>query len=459
MRRPGRPVILLINAPSTRAIFKEDRCQIDANDVVARFFRPPISLMLLAGVAESAGFDARVIDCPAHGYTFRTLNEIMVREQPAYVIINTSEQTAREDFLSLRMAKRLGAITIVFGYYATVLRGQFLVKHGAVDLLLTREPEDTLADLLSGKPLPGTPGLVYRDGGGNVVENPDRPFIKDLDKLPFSSHHLVDFTRYRYPLSGKPFTVVQVSRGCPFACHFCLAKFMNGTAFRTRSVKVVLDEIEHVVRALGVRTFFLRADTFTLDKTWIHAFCRGIKARGLSIDWFTNSRIDTIPSRLVPMMGAAGCRIIGIGIETGVPSHQARLGKNITLGGVKEKLDLMRRHGILTIVYFLIGQPFDTARTITYNIQYSKIINPTFVEFTPYVDFEVIPLHDAVQRPVLSSRLVRRLGRRGEVAFYGRPGKVLEMMCIVERSLLLNMKRFLVLMRNVATYVRRVFFF
>ncbi len=456
MENDEKPVIIFLNAPSSRAVYKEDRCQIDANDVLARFFRPPISLMLLAGIAEAAGYTAQIFDCPAQGHTFAQFDRTIKHVNPAFVVVNTSEQTEREDVLALRIAKIHGARTVAFGYHVTVQKIDFLNRFPWVDIVIKKEAETTLKEILEGGDLRNIKGICYHDQSGGIIENPERAFMTDLDAIPFGSHHLIDFSKYLYPLSGKPFTVIQVSRGCPFACKFCLARYMNGLQFRTRSVQKVIDEIEHVVNTLKVSTFFLRADTFTLDKEWIHLFCRGILWRGLCIEWFTNSRIDTIPDACIPLMGASGCHIIGLGIESGIPKHQQLLGKNIKLGGIGEKLRLLKRNGILSIIYFLIGQPFDTTRTINYNIDYSRTLHSTFVEFTPYVDFHEVELRGSGNKHRIPPAQVKQLGKRGELLFYMRLGKILEIVKIVVLRISQDLQRAPHLLFNAMRYFVRM---
>lgn len=431
-----KPVVFLINAPSNHAVYKEDRCQIDANELLAKFFRPPISLMLLAGIVEAAGHEARILDCPVQGYSFQHLKSLLLETRPSMVVINTSEQTEHEDFLTARMAKRAGARTIAFGYLATVLKKAFLSRCPWVDITIMKEPEMALRDVLEGKKMEEIGGICYIDDARQVKENQDRPFMANLDDLPYSSHHLIDFKKYRYPFTGKPFTVIQVSRGCPFGCKFCLAPFLNGTTVREKSVAKVLGEIQHVARNLHVSTFFLRADTFTLHKEWIRQFCNGIIETGLRVQWFTNSRIDTIPEELAPLMRAAGCMIIGIGIESGVPAHQRLLNKNINLSVINRKLRALNAAGIQSVIYFMIGQPFDTTDTIIYNIHYSKTIPATFVEYTRYVDLRAVDLgHDAIRFP---AGYLKMIARKGEVLFYFRLRKMLEILSIVEGNIIRN---------------------
>jgi radical SAM superfamily enzyme YgiQ (UPF0313 family) len=437
-----KPVILLVNAPSMRAVYKEDRCQIDANDLLAKFYRPPISLMLLAGIAEAAGYETRILDCPVQGYSFTRFKDIIQQSHPSIVVVNTSEQTEREDILTLRLAKHAGAKTIAFGYQATTLKTTFFSRCPWVDVIVLKEPEMALKEVLEGRELALIQGICYIDKSKRAIENPERPFIKNLDILPFGSHHLIDFKKYRYPFSGKPFTVIQVSRGCPFACKFCLAPFLNGVEFRGKSVQKVLDEIEYVIHNFHISTFFLRADTFTLDKEWIQQFCRGIILKGFDIHWFTNSRIDTIPEKLIPLMSAAGCMIIGIGIESGIPTHQKMLRKNINLSLINKKLRTLKRSRIHSVIYFLIGHPFDTVNTILYNIHYSRTLPATLVEFTLYVDFSVVDLKRAKYRTQFPEGFLKKSAKRGEILFYFRLKKIIEIMTLVEGNIIRNLYNF-----------------
>jgi anaerobic magnesium-protoporphyrin IX monomethyl ester cyclase len=452
-----KPVILFVNAPSMRAVYKEDRCQIDANDLLAKFYRPPISLMLLAGIAETSGFETRILDCPVQGYSFIYLKGIYQSSRPSIVVVNTSEQTEREDILTLRLAKHAGAKTIAFGYQATTLKTAFFSRCPWVDIIIVKEPEMSLKDVLEGKELDRINGICYVDKEKREIENPERPFISNLDVLPFSSHHLIDFTKYRYPFTGKPFTVIQVSRGCPFACKFCLAPFLNGIEFRGKSVKKVLDEIEYVVKNFHVSTFFLRADTFTINKEWIRQFCTGVINKGLDIQWFTNSRIDTIPEGLIPLMSAAGCTIIGIGIESGIPTHQKMLRKNINLSLIGQKLRALNASKIQSVIYFLIGHPFDTVDTIRYNIHYSRKIPATFVEFTLYVDFDAVDLKRANNQTRFPEGFLKKIAKQGEFLFYFRLKKMLEIMTIVEGNIIRNPSNFPRLMLSSFRALRRFF--
>ena len=457
IRNSGSKVVFLVNVPTTKAIYKEDRCQNDANDLVAKFSRPPISLTLLGGIVEAAGYKPVILDCPAYKISFYDFKDILKEKTPQYIIINASVQTMVEDLLSLKIAKQMGSKTIIFGYYATIEGPNILQKYDFVDYVITKEPEETLLELLEGKELSRIKGLMFKNlGNKEVIINEERPFIENLDSLPRASHHLLDLNKYRNPLNGERFLVVQVSRGCPFKCKFCLSTLMNGEKFRTRSVSNVIDEIEDVVENLHVKRFFLRADTFTANKKWVRRFCIEILQRNLDIEWYTNTRIDTLDIELLPKMRDSGCTLFSIGIESGLPSHQKKLGKNLNLKQVKYVLQKIKQVGIISVVYFLMGTPFDTEESMIANINFSKQIDATFVEFTPFVDFQGINLHENKQVPKVSEKLVKKYAKIGKLQFYGQPSKIFEILWFMEQSIIKFPWRIFHLIKNLLNYAIRV---
>ncbi len=92
---------------------------------------------------------------------------------------------------------------------------------------------------------------------GQIISNPDRPYIEDLDSLPFPAFHLpLD----KYFLSAdckkeirnlKHCTMV-ASRGCLMSCVFCSTSAFWGKKFRARSPENVLDEIEYLIKNFGI---------------------------------------------------------------------------------------------------------------------------------------------------------------------------------------------------------------
>lgn len=86
-------------------------------------------------------------------------------------------------------------------------------------------------------------GLTFKEGN-NVIVTPERPFIQNLDTLPFPARDLLPNHIYRglIPFGDNVFTLITATRGCPFKCHFCsVPQFWH--VHRRRTVENVLEEI------------------------------------------------------------------------------------------------------------------------------------------------------------------------------------------------------------------------
>ncbi len=105
----------------------------------------------------------------------------------------------------------------------------------AVDVAIRGEPEATFEELIrtleAGEPIADILGLMWRDGDAVRMAEP-RPFIKDLDDLPFAARDLLPNHRYTLPTNGHRFTLVNVARGCPYPCIFCIAPVYYGRPLR-----------------------------------------------------------------------------------------------------------------------------------------------------------------------------------------------------------------------------------
>ena len=380
--------------------------------------------MGLAAISERLGYKTKIIDAPIENIKIVQLKKILNYWKPEWVIANISLETLNSDLYSLKIAKDYGAKTVIFGYASTIQDLQIMKEASFIDFAIRREPELTFQELLEDiLPLEEIEGLTFRKKN-SIQRNRDRPFIQNLDILPFPSHHLIKNELYRVPITGEKFTTIQVSRGCPYKCTFCLSHLLNGFTLRKRSVINIIEEIKLVINNLQIHNFFFRADTFTADKQWVIQLCREIIKNKLKITWFCNSRVDTIDEEMLNLMKRAGCQLITFGIESGDNYILQHIRKGITKNQVKKAIDLTRHFKIFTGTFFIIGLPGDTINSIHNTIKFSKEINSDGVEFIPFVPFlgtQAINQYDNKIDP----QYIRKLIRYAYFQFYFRPKIIL----------------------------------
>ncbi len=286
------------------------------------------------------------------------------------------------------------------GVHASSLPERTLREFG-LDFVCIGEGEYTLLEvvehLASGKSLHGIKGILYKENN-DIRHNGIRPFIEDLDALPYADRTLLDFERYLTPpgvLKGyflPRSTSCMTSRGCPFHCIYCDSHEVFGRRYRRRSVAHVIGEIEWLVKEFGVTGFLFMDDIFTLDRQWVHHFCDNLLARNLSILWGCVTRVDMVDEGLLRKMKRAGCRHIEYGVESGSERMLTVLKKGFTKEQIRNAFQLTRRVGIRTFAAGMLGIPGQTIKDIEETEAFLKEIKPSFVHFfftTPFPGTEL----------------------------------------------------------------------
>ncbi|OHD65934.1 MAG: hypothetical protein A2096_16750, partial [Spirochaetes bacterium GWF1_41_5] len=304
-----------------------------------------------------------------------------------------------------RELKTRGGIIVLGGPHPTCLPDECLGEP-AVDYVVRGEGEISFLELCEAirthQPVDAIAGISFRRRDG-IIHNPDRPFINNLDELPFPALDLFgDLGRYSHPqpLIGwrKPAVNIITSRGCPYACHFCY-KGTFGISWRPRSPENVLAEWEQLVHKFGVRELSIQDDCFNMNTKRALAIGRMIRERGLALPWtFPNGiRADLVTDELVSVLKDAGMYRTAIGVESGNQNVLDDLGKKEKLEDIDTAFRILKKYRIQTIAFFVMGNPADTPQTLQESIDYAKKINPTFAQFSMATPFPGTRLYETVK--------------------------------------------------------------
>lgn len=395
-QRPIRKVFLAV--PPTGLYIREDRCQTPIDHMTTVAMRPPIDLLYAAAAFRQGGAECRLADYPGEGRDIDACIADLRDFQPDMVLLSITTPGMPDDMEAARRIKE--ALPEIFvaakGAHFNTLDRDALEGYGGLDMALRGEFEPACRELAQGRPWDEIPGLTWRDGEAptGIARTPDRPFIDDLDSIPFPARDLCRNELYVRPDTGEMQTTVVTNRGCPFACCYCLANQVAGKRNRTRSPENILDEVQECVERFGIRSFLFRSDLFTADRRWVRALCEGILARRLDIEWSCNSRVDTLDEETLGYMRRAGCWIIAFGIESGSPEMLEYIGKNTDLPTARRALAMTRRAGILSSVYFMMGFPDETAETLAANDRFARELDPDILEIFYVYPFPGTRLYD-----------------------------------------------------------------
>jgi hypothetical protein len=359
---------------------------------------PPLDLPYLAGYLADKGTPLAILETQGLAMSPQELAR-RVAEQTAgdnagraLVVVRTSAPTLDWDLETCAQMKTAAPRIAVAIYGAVVPHARKrLYCDNTLDYILQGEPDQTVHELMIGRPEEEILGLTYRRGQ-EWVEQPERPFLKELDQLPFPKWELFPYQRYVLPRSSAtapvPFLPVLTSRGCPFGCHYCPYPVGQGLPWRFRSPRNVVDEIEHLVKDMGIQYILFRDPMFSLRLSRVIEICNEIQRRGLVFKWKCETRPDYLDEPTIRAMAAAGCDGINFGVESAEVAIQSGVGrKPISQEVILARVALCRELGIKTFCFFIIGLPGDTVHTILASIAFAIRLRPNWVQFTAATPF------------------------------------------------------------------------
>lgn len=381
--------ILLLNPPFLKKFSRPQRSPAVTKSGTLYF---PMWLSYAAGVLQEEGFHVDLIDAPADDYEMPYVLERAKKLAPHLIVLDTSTPSIYNDVEVAGSLKEEFpcSFVVLAGTHVSALPKETLELDKRVDAVARGEYEYTLLDLartLAGKgDLKGVPGLSFR-GENGITHNPNRPYIEDLDKLPFVSKVYKKFLRienYFNPNALFPMVTIITSRGCPFPCTFCVyPQTLMGRGYRLRSPENVVSELEYIVETFPqAKAIFFEDDTMTINRKRCKELSRLIIERGIKISWTANSRVG-LDYETMRIMGEAGCRSLCVGFESGSQGILDNMKKKVKIEEMEVFMGYARRAGILIHGCFMAGLPGETKETLKETLELAKRLNPDTVQFYP----------------------------------------------------------------------------
>lgn len=382
---------------------RQGRCQ-ERDDVLGTT-KPPLSLAWIASALRADGHDARIIDLTAAAKTVDELSQFLDagQFQPTLIIFASCFPTWDADARAMSaLKKKTGAPIVSFGPHASSAPMAAMSRASAadVDAVIVGEPEDAARALANLPPGPNRDewqsigALCFRQGGGVVPHRELGRFSGFIDAAR-PDWGGTDFSHYRLPLVNAPYALVETSRGCPYTCDFCVAPLQQGHQFRERPASAVVDEIEQLQRERGLKYFYLWGDTVTLNQKSIGAIADELIARRLGIHWIANARADNLTDpAFVARLRASGCWMLSFGIEASAPERRDEMQKRLQEPAIVEATANLRRAGIKSFAFFILGYPGETRRSMAATIDYACALDIDFAGFYPAVPYPGTALGD-----------------------------------------------------------------
>ena len=412
----------------------------------------PLGIAYLGAVAEKAGHQVTVIDCQAERLTYETFRTRIAQTTSDVIGVTATTLLYKSAMNILTIAKETqpNATILLGGSHGTFWDENALKEYPSLDIVVRREGEETLLELAekleSHSNLKSVLGITYRDGD-KIVRNPDRPFIQDLDSLPFPAHHLMSLENLKH--NGKLLIPLVSSRGCVYWCDFCSTVRMFGRGYRMRSAKNVVDEMQFVHEKYGVDQVTFYDDAFSVDRNRVLQICQELHKRNLKLIWDCGTRVDMVDRELMKTMKDAGCIAVWMGVESGSEAVLGAMNKSIKLEQTRKAYKTAHEVGLMTIANVVLGFPGETEATAKQTIRFVQQLNPEDVGFYIATPYPGTPMYEQVvkngwlrvndfdrfdtagptfETPQLSMTKLAELRYKAYQQFYLRPGYVLHMM-------------------------------
>jgi anaerobic magnesium-protoporphyrin IX monomethyl ester cyclase len=412
----------------------------------------PLGLAYLGAVAEAADHEVTVIDCQAEKLSYEGFRNRVGQTAADVIGVTATTLLYKSAMQLITIAKEVqpSAVTVLGGSHGTFWDENALLEYPSLDVVVRREGEPTFLELLSRlqaeASLNGVLGVTFR-GKDKIVRNADRPFLEDLDSLPFPAHHLLPLQALKR--MGKILFPLITSRGCVYWCDFCSTVRMFGRRYRWRSPKNVVDEMQLVHDKYGVDQVTFYDDAFTVNRERVVKICEELHARKLDMTWDCGTRVDMLDRELLKMMHDAGCIAVWLGVESGSEAILGAMNKRIKLDQTRLAYKTAHDVGLMTIANVVLGFPGETEETALETINFIKKLNPDDVGFYVATPYPGTPMYELVKQkgwlritdfdkydtanptfetPWLSMDKIREIRYKAYQQFYLRPSYVLKML-------------------------------
>jgi radical SAM superfamily enzyme YgiQ (UPF0313 family) len=224
----------------------------------------------------------------------------------------------------------------------------------------------------------------------------------NMEDSPIPHYHLLKSSQYA---SG----CIQVTRGCPYRCHFCDIPVKYGDSPRSKKIDQVLAEIR-ILADLGYDSAFIVDDNFVGNKSHAKALLKEIAKLLPSLPtkmyFYTQTTLDVAnDDELLDLFQAAAFLRLFIGIETGDSDKLRQLNKRHHADiDVQRAVEKIKSYGITVWAGIMFGLEGDDLSS--FDRQYEFIRDTSFIPVQVGL-LQAVPDTPLYERALEENRLVK----------------------------------------------------
>ena len=408
--------VLLFYPPGALFQRGEDRCQQNIDDGSAQAMRACNDLGYAAAVLLQSSYQVKLQDYQTQGDTFEMLEKDMDEFNPYMIMMSITNTTIFDDIKVInKLCEKHHPIVVLKGalFFAPEQAMLDMIDFTNVDYLIGGEIDFCIGKIADycfkgiGKP-EEINNILYKDAEGKMIPTRFHVWDDDLDAQPFPARQLMNNSLYIRPDTKETMATIQTARGCPSQCVFCLTPEISGKRVRFRSPQNVLEEMIECYEQFGIRNFFFKADTFTINPEWVKEMCELIIQSKLygKIQFTANSRVRPLKKETLELMKKAGCFLVAFGFESGSDEMLQKMRKGATVEENRQAARWCKEVGLPFWGYFVIGFPWETKEDILLTKKLVLETDPDFIEVTIALPFYGTPMYETCKKEGLLAKSV-----------------------------------------------------
>ncbi len=360
---------------------------------------PPLELANCGAILEEAGINVAILDANAEQIVPREVARHAIGYDKVF-ITSSSLDRWQCPFLDInpflenvKALKEVVPEVYIAGSHGSVKPLEMLNASGA-RAVIRGEPERTILDICTTQDISTINGITYFNGKRVVINADQKPV--NLNELPIPAFHLLPMKLYSYEIMGNHFCLFEMSRGCTSTCTFCLLK-TYGKGLRKKNVDKLVLEVEQSIKYFGVRNAYFMDLEFTFLREQVMEFCQYLTKKNYDFRWCCQTRFDLVDDKLLHQMKQAGCRLIHFGVESGSDRMLETIKKRITLKTIREGMKTVKKAGIETACFFMIGFPESNQQDMEDILRIAKELAPDYPAFHIVAPYPGTKLYEKVK--------------------------------------------------------------
>ncbi len=306
--------------------------------------------------------------------------------------ISAATQQAIQAYEVAKEFRKRGTYVVMGGIHASVLPDEALE---CVDTVIIGEAEDLWPQFLDDFKN-NREKKIYKQPEGTYVDLTKSPvprydLLKNMD-------HLKDYKKFNNMIP------IQVSRGCPHNCEFCVVTKMYGRKFRKKTIEQVKLEINKIKKYFPGKVVFFADDNLFIDRKFARELLATIKE--LKIRWWAQTDISIgEDEELLSLIYESGGLLLLIGFESINPENLKGVNNNSwkyrQLANYSKNIERIQKHGIIVFGSFIFGLDNDNKNVFNYVVEFMNE-NNLVAQLT-------------ISTPLPGSRLLERLRKENRL--------------------------------------------